>query len=24
LSDLKDIHQTNWPRTFYLEVDNWW
>jgi hypothetical protein len=22
LSDLKDIHQTNWPRTFYLEVDN--
>ncbi len=22
--DLKDIHQTNWPRTFYLQVDNCW
>jgi hypothetical protein len=24
LGDLKDIHQNNWPRTFYLQVDNCW
>ncbi len=24
LGDLKDIHQTNWTRTFYLQVDNYW
>ena len=24
LNDLKAIHQGNWPRTLYLQVDNCW